>query len=571
MNVSVLRQRGPSPTSEVATLGDYAQVLRRRPHLVIGGLVLGLLLGMYALPGMFARTTSYSATTRIDVRPMNPALVPTSAVTAKSTQSTGGVKDVTVMEAVLTRFGKALGIAPGQSKLAIQARAASMAKQLSATTVSGTTYVDVSFVSPDRQFAARVITAYADEFVRSRNAIAQSRLSAVVASLSREAATLQAQVVQLSNEIDAQRVQKIPTSTATQTELRLTSTRYAGKVHEIDSLLEDQVLRGTLTSRAGPVLTGIASQPPARSLFVAVGLLLGLLAGLGAAFLREGLRSSFRQSDEVEEACQAEVLTSVPSQGRPRRRNKVVAAPYTPMAEGYQRLRAELQLRGLGDSLGSLSVLSPDRGAGKTTLVANLGHALAAQGHSVVLISTDLRHPTLDAVYGLGRYPGISELLLDPEVDPFEHLVYVGDGVSVLPAGNVDMNPSALLTGQRLEQIVTSLSSLGTLLLDTPPATIGGDAVTISRASDASVVVVRKGHTRATGAADLVQSLHRAKLPLLGLVLVGVATPVRNRYSGYYAPPSRGRDNAAAPRLRPVGAEPGFEPAARSDGKQVMR
>ena len=44
-------------------------------------------------------------------------------------------------------------------------------------------------------------------------------------------------------------------------------------------------------------------------------------------------------------------------------------------------------------------------GEGKSTVTAGLGRALALAGHRTLLVSANLRLPTLDELFGLGNVP----------------------------------------------------------------------------------------------------------------------------------------------------------------------
>ena len=80
--------------------------------------------------------------------------------------------------------------------------------------------------------------------------------------------------------------------------------------------------------------------------------------------------------------------------------------------EAYNLLRTNLYFS-LADVAGGkvVGVTSPCPQEGKSTTSLNLAYALAAAGHKVVLIDSDMRRPSLAAKLNLERIPGLSNYL----------------------------------------------------------------------------------------------------------------------------------------------------------------
>src|SRR6202012_3202085 len=54
-------------------------------------------------------------------------------------------------------------------------------------------------------------------------------------------------------------------------------------------------------------------------------------------------------------------------------------------------------------------ITSPHPRDGKSTVVANLGRALARSGRRGILVDGDLRRPSLHSIFSCGRSPGLAE------------------------------------------------------------------------------------------------------------------------------------------------------------------
>jgi protein-tyrosine kinase len=86
--------------------------------------------------------------------------------------------------------------------------------------------------------------------------------------------------------------------------------------------------------------------------------------------------------------------------------------PQCPQVEPMRALRSQLMLGWYAESNRYvLSVVSPDRGEGRSWLVANLGTTFAQIGVRTLIIDGDLRHPRQHQLFSLNKPVGLCELL----------------------------------------------------------------------------------------------------------------------------------------------------------------
>ena len=165
---------------------------------------------------------------------------------------------------------------------------------------------------------------------------------------------------------------------------------------------------------------------------ILIGILFGLAAGFGLAFIIEFFDSSVKTLYDIEKhnlsvlgvipAMNEKKLNLIPSldlfysriqlaNGSIERQLITLDSPKSPIAEAYRSLRTTLLYSTTKSEVKSLIVSSAGPGDGKTTTVANLAITLANMGKKTILIDTDLRRPVVNKVFNIDKSPGITDYL----------------------------------------------------------------------------------------------------------------------------------------------------------------
>ncbi|HEY9480217.1 MAG TPA: GNVR domain-containing protein, partial [Gemmatimonadaceae bacterium] len=279
---------------------------------------------------------------------------------------------------------------------------------------------------------------------------------------------------------NAEALQALPATQASEARLtqRVEATRKVA-----DQLREEyQKARIAEAVEAGQVEIIDMAPMPARPigrgpLFkLALGIIVGLMLGSGAAFLKENLNTSIRRRDELESILRVPGLAIIPQilpqngAGRLSLRNMRIPLPgrgngkhghhngngtalvsatnvRSTGAEAFRTLRTSLIFSQAVQSLKTIVITSPSPQDGKTTTAGNLAVTFAQQGMSVVLVDCDLRRARLHNVFKVPREPGLTQAMmgqatLDEVISPT-----LVDGLSFIPAGALPPNPSELLGG----------------------------------------------------------------------------------------------------------------------------
>ncbi len=171
------------------------------------------------------------------------------------------------------------------------------------------------------------------------------------------------------------------------------------------------------------------------------------------------------------------------------------------VVEEFNKLRSTLIALTRGEKfLNTLLVTSTVSEEGKSMTALNLAISLAKeQDHTVLLVDTDLRRPSVHRYLDIAPEVGLVNCLRDSlPID--QALVKTGVGkLVVLPAGEALKDPLDLLSSNRMKTIVRELKDRYPdryIIFDTPPAYPFADAGVLAAMVDSTLYVVREGRAK---------------------------------------------------------------------------
>ena len=299
---------------------------------------------------------------------------------------------------------------------------------------------------------------------------------------------------------------------------------------------------------------------PRTSKNAALGLFLGLLIGLGLAFVLERFDRRIRGPEELEAIYGLPLLGVVPETAALARslRKKGGGRSLLPLAdaEAFSLIRAHLRFFDVDRELRTIVVASAAPGDGKSTIARHLAEAAARLGSRTLLLEVDLRHPTLARHFDIQAGPGLADVLIGAAPigeatqkvvleEPSEE-VAGGHVLDVLTAGAVmPPNPAELLASQAMEGVIErSTHAYDLIVIDTPPLTAVSDAFPLLRKVDGVVVVGWVARSRRDDAERLRQVLVSSGAALLGVIANGSRAGRPNAYA--YARDSKSARPAVA-------------------------
>lgn len=290
---------------------------------------------------------------------------------------------------------------------------------------------------------------------------------------------------------------------------------------------------------------------PSLYIYVAIAFALSLFLGLGLAFLREFLDDTLKTEEEVlTNTMGLPMLGAIPVMAKGRRLEheensanltskqkpiqsssvQVINDPQSFGAEAFRTLRTNIQFLSAEKPLRSLVFTSSSPSEGKTTISANIAASIAQMGQRVVLIDADLRRPYLHKLFELSAFPGLSNYLVGKaELQMILKKTSVPN-LQVISSGVLPPMPAELLASGKMQALLQELKTqFEMVILDAPPAIAYTDASLVSKIADGVIVVIACGQTKREQARAAIQTLAKA-----GITPLGVIMNLVDRRKGYY-------------------------------------
>jgi succinoglycan biosynthesis transport protein ExoP len=210
------------------------------------------------------------------------------------------------------------------------------------------------------------------------------------------------------------------------------------------------------------------------------------------------------------------------------------------VAESFRGTLASILRNQAGRKQRTILITSAGPAEGKTTVIQNLGIALAETGAKVLLVDADFRRPHLHHKFGLSNELSLIDLISENtalEQYPAERFGVPSGfaGLSVLPNRSTRDNVSKALYSPRLRAIFDILlQRYDTILVDAPPILHVADTRIMAPLTDALILVLRCGVTHRDAALEAYRRIQEDGLSLLGTVLTDYDLSAAHKSQYYY-------------------------------------
>jgi capsular exopolysaccharide synthesis family protein len=332
---------------------------------------------------------------------------------------------------------------------------------------------------------------------------------------------------------------------------------YEGLLQKLKEATISAGLRSSNVRVVDPALVPPSPARPNRTRNILLAFLVGLVGGIGLAFLREYLDNTVKTPHDVEFTTSLPSLTVVPAFGTVNGRGRMPKLlkgaalkteearvelvsherPQSQISEAFRALRTSLLLSQAEHPPQVILVTSALPREGKTTAAVNLAVTLAQLGDHTVLVDADLRKPGISRLLNLtdGKHAGLSTYLagvssLDLVTIPHPRIM----NLAAIPTGPLPPNPADLLSSLRMREAFALLRrEYKFIVIDSPPIMAATDAVILSAQCDGVLLVARSGETPREALTRTRDLLVGVRSRILGVILNAVDLSAPQYYYSY--------------------------------------
>jgi tyrosine-protein kinase Etk/Wzc len=286
------------------------------------------------------------------------------------------------------------------------------------------------------------------------------------------------------------------------------------------------------------IFSNVPVRPNRRSLYITA-IFIGLLIPVAVISAKEYLNDRIRSRGDVERGTDAPVIGEV---GHSEEPGTLIATRNSRkfISEQFRIIRNNLQYVVPKVDQPVIMVTSTFSGEGKSFISTNLGAVMALSGRRTVILEFDIRKPKIMKGLGLKENKGItnyivSNIAIKDIIFPVKEI----EGLYVMPCGPVPPNPAEMLLDPRVQQLFDELKThFDTIIVDTAPAGLVSDGITLGKYADAAVYIVRYNYTLKKQLKMVDELYKEKKLPRMSLVINDIEMGVG--YGGYYGYSSYG-------------------------------
>lgn len=477
----------------------YKYAAKRYWPLILGLALVGALIGgVLGLGSTEKRTATASVLVYpLDGNPFYPGTRGEQLVNL--TTEAEVVRSDSVAKAVIDRLGSTESVSDLLGKV-------------STNVPTNTQIVQISYISSSPNQATRFADAFAEDFLKVRQARATASTSQIIKETQDLIAKNDAELAPLT----AQRASAVTGSP----DARILDIRIQALSDENRQLRTQLSAVSSASGDAGQVITPAKLQPSSlvgtKEIYAAVGGALGLLLGLMLPMFWTRARKTFRSVNEIR-AFGLDVLARVGA----RSHGRVAVSSWSPESlrtNGTSwKVRSQLFKVKPKDRHPAILVAGPEPDAGYPSSALLLARSLATQGIKTVIVDATGHIPPPMAsskpVHGLieSLRDGVPpETLLHP-LDP--HL-------QILLTGGRPEQVRELIMTRALSEAITSLRQHADVVLVAAPSITSTEAMALAAAVQLVVLEIGLGHTKHADVREAIRICDGLSASVLGAVVV---------------------------------------------------
>lgn len=400
--------------------------------------------------------------------------------------------------------------------------------ELSVTVLPETQLIQIQVSDTSPAQAAQLADAVAAAFIALQQQNAQGDFDRQQQQLDQELAQTTSQIDKLTGQIASLKSQNpsSPDLQALQQQLDTAQAHRSAQQSASANLVTQQLAAINAVRVFQPAIPPTEADHPKPLIYGIEGGALGLVIALALVILLQALDDRVRTEEDVADLMRLPTLGSVGA--AQRRASDVIVG-----GEEFRLLRTNLSFMSLDAPLRTIAITSLLRDDAKTITAIGLAVSLAQAGKRVLLVDADLRHPTIHTILRLQNDGGLSQLLVEDNLDSgprdhFTRLPYIPN-LHVLTAGPTPPNPTEVLGSRQMHQFLASLLPGGQsavavdmVILAAAPVLDVADGLVVAGEVDGAILVVDTTRARTNRALAAKAALQRINAKILGVVLSSV-------------------------------------------------
>lgn len=429
-----------------------------------------------------------------------------------------------------------------------------LASEVSATTKLNTALFEIDVVDQSSTRAAEFANDIATTMIQQQQQATQQNNEQAQQQLQQSIDQVSKQINVFAEQISTLQAQKGNQGQIALLQVQLSGLeqRYSQEQSTLAQLGLSQVQNGNPLQLVQTAQPSTAPVRPNIPLYTGVGLLVGLLLGMGLAFIYEKLDTRVRTPEEISHLLRWPVLTTIWHAKTSKPENLINPAGQDANVEQYRLLRTNIGFSSLDKPLRSLAVTSAQPRDGKSLIAANLAIFMAKAGKSTLLIDADLHRPTQHTLFNLPPNKlGLSNAMLafsmptmhntpsynqffanastlgpqdGPTITslslvPFIHSIGIPN-LWVMPTGPLPPNASEIFESKVMERFLRVIADCGieVVIFDTPPLLGLSDASILASKVDGALIVVDAAHATKEKLQQMKAVLSQTGVHVLGCV-----------------------------------------------------
>ncbi len=262
---------------------------------------------------------------------------------------------------------------------------------------------------------------------------------------------------------------------------------------------------------------------PNISMIAMSSLLLGVIAAMLIAFLRDFLDNKIKTREDLASATRIPFYGVIPHV-RSADKMFTIEDQQSIASEALRLIRTNLDFIATQNKSKVIVVTSTVPSEGKTTVSTNLAAVFGASDKKCIVLSLDMRRPMLHKVFSLTNKIGMSTVL--SKSSELKEVIWEHkkiNNLDIITSGPIPPNPSELMQAGKIGEIIEELrQDYDYIVIDSPPMGLVTDSLLLMKQADISLVVFRSEFSEKEYIKSLEEMAASYNIDNIGLVLNGV-------------------------------------------------